>query len=112
MYAADRSPFWRERLAGRDLANFTESDLPSLPIFGTEGVSPQNASGAFGSCWCMPQIARRSGANDWLATISRTSPRPTSPLPILTKTEMMTEFDRIVTVPGFTHARSNNTSIR
>ncbi|WP_324850071.1 hypothetical protein [Mycobacterium sp.] len=32
LYAADRSPFWRERLAGHDLANFTESDLPSLPI--------------------------------------------------------------------------------
>ena len=32
VYAADRSPFWRERLAGHDLANFTEADLPSLPI--------------------------------------------------------------------------------
>lgn len=30
--AAERSPFWRERLAGRDLATFTEADLPSLPI--------------------------------------------------------------------------------
>jgi phenylacetate-CoA ligase len=54
-YAADRSPFWRERLAGRDLANFTEADLPSLPI--------------------------------------------------LTKSEMMREFDRLVTVPGLTRAR-------
>jgi phenylacetate-coenzyme A ligase PaaK-like adenylate-forming protein len=53
--AADRSPFWRERLAGRDLANFTEADLPSLPI--------------------------------------------------LTKAEMMEEFDRLVTVPGLTRAR-------
>lgn len=52
MYAADRSPFWRERLAGRDLANFTEADLPSLPI--------------------------------------------------LTKAEMMAEFDRVLTVPGLT----------
>jgi phenylacetate-CoA ligase len=54
-YAADRSPFWKERLAGRDLANFTEADLPSLPI--------------------------------------------------LTKSEMMREFDRLVTVPGLTRAR-------
>src|SRR6516162_7066133 len=55
VYAADRSPFWRERLAGRDLANFTVADLPSLPI--------------------------------------------------LTKAEMMDEFDRLVTVPGLTRAR-------
>jgi phenylacetate-CoA ligase len=55
VYAADRSPFWQERLAGRDLASFTESDLPSLPI--------------------------------------------------LTRAEMMAEFDRIVTVPGLTLAR-------
>src|SRR5258708_3904385 len=55
VYAADRSPFWKERLAGRDLANFTEADLPSLPI--------------------------------------------------LTKAEMMEEFDRLVTVPGLTRAR-------
>jgi len=55
VYAAENSPFWRERLAGHDLANFTEADLPSLPI--------------------------------------------------LTKTEMMTEFDRILTVPGLTRAR-------
>jgi phenylacetate-CoA ligase len=55
VHAADRSPFWRERLAGHDLANFTEADLPSLPI--------------------------------------------------LTKAEMMEEFDRLVTVPGLTRAR-------
>ena len=55
LYAADRSPFWKERLAGHDLANFTEADLPSLPI--------------------------------------------------LTKAEMMAEFDRLVTVPGLTRAR-------
>jgi phenylacetate-CoA ligase len=55
VYAADRSPFWRERLAGRDLANFTEADLPCLPI--------------------------------------------------LTKAEMMEEFDRVLTVPGLTRAR-------
>jgi phenylacetate-CoA ligase len=55
VYAAENSPFWRERLAGHDLANFTEADLPSLPI--------------------------------------------------LTKAEMMTEFDRILTVPGLTRAR-------
>jgi phenylacetate-CoA ligase len=55
VYAADRSPFWRERLAGRDLANFTESDLPSLPV--------------------------------------------------LTRAEMMAEFDQVVTVPGLTLAR-------
>jgi phenylacetate-CoA ligase len=55
VYAADRSPFWKERLAGRDLANFTEADLPSLPI--------------------------------------------------LTKAEMMAEFDRVLTVPGLTRAR-------
>jgi phenylacetate-CoA ligase len=55
MWAADRSPFWRERLAGRDLASFTESDLPSLPV--------------------------------------------------LTRAEMMAEFDRVVTVPRLTLAR-------
>ena len=55
VYAADRSPFWKERLAGHDLANFNEADLPSLPI--------------------------------------------------LTKAEMMAEFDRLVTVPGLTRAR-------
>src|SRR5271170_3218043 len=55
VWAADRSPFWRERLAGRDLASFTESDLPSLPV--------------------------------------------------LTRAEMMDEFDRVVTVPGLTRAR-------
>ena len=55
LHAADHSPFWRERLAGHDLANFTESDLPSLPV--------------------------------------------------LTKAEMMKEFDRLVTVPGLTLAR-------
>ena len=55
-------PFWRERLAGHDLANFTEADLPSLPI--------------------------------------------------LTKAEMMTEFDRILTVPGLTRARVKEHSIR
>ena len=55
VYAADRSPFWKERLAGHDLENFTEADLPSLPI--------------------------------------------------LTKAEMMEEFDRLVTVPGLTRSR-------
>jgi phenylacetate-CoA ligase len=55
IWAADRSPFWRSRLAGRELASFTEADLPSLPI--------------------------------------------------LTRTEMMEEFDRLVTVPGLTLAR-------
>jgi len=55
VFAADRSPFWRERLAGHDLANFTEADLPSLPV--------------------------------------------------LTRAEMMAEFDRAVTVPGLTLAR-------
>jgi len=55
VFAADRSPFWRERLAGHDLANFTESDLPSLPV--------------------------------------------------LTKAEMMKEFDRVVTDPRLTLAR-------
>jgi phenylacetate-CoA ligase len=55
VYAADHSPFWKERLAGHDLASFTEADLPSLPI--------------------------------------------------LTKAEMMAEFDRLVTVPGLTLAR-------
>lgn len=56
-WAVDRSDFWRERLAGRDPATFTEADLPSLPV--------------------------------------------------LTKDEMMTEFDRLVTVPGLTLARAN-----
>ena len=55
VYAAEHSPFWRERLAGRDLANFTEADLPSLPV--------------------------------------------------LTRAEMMTEFDRVVTDPRLTLAR-------
>ena len=55
VYAAEHSPFWRERLAGHDLANFTEADLPSLPV--------------------------------------------------LTRAEMMREFDRVVTVPGLTRAR-------
>jgi phenylacetate-CoA ligase len=55
VHAAEHSPFWRERLAGHDLANFTEADLPSLPI--------------------------------------------------LTKAEMITDFDRILTVPGLTRAR-------
>ena len=55
VHAADRSPFWRERLAGRDLANFAEADLPSLPV--------------------------------------------------LTRAEMMKEFDRLVTVPELTQAR-------
>src|SRR5271168_838677 len=55
VYAAERSPFWRERLAGRDLANFTEADLPSLPV--------------------------------------------------LTRAEMMTQFDRVVTDPRLTLAR-------
>jgi phenylacetate-CoA ligase len=32
VHAAEHSPFWRERLAGHDLANFTEAGLPSLPI--------------------------------------------------------------------------------
>jgi phenylacetate-CoA ligase len=54
-YAAEHSPFWRERLAGRDLANFTEADLPSLPV--------------------------------------------------LTRAEMMAEFDRVVTDPRLTLAR-------
>ncbi len=55
LWAADRSPFWRARLAGRELATFTEADLPSLPV--------------------------------------------------LTRAEMMEEFDRLVTVPGLTLAR-------
>jgi phenylacetate-CoA ligase len=55
VHAADRSPFWRERLAGRDLANFTEADLSSLPV--------------------------------------------------LTRAEMMAEFDRMVTDPRLTLAR-------
>jgi phenylacetate-coenzyme A ligase PaaK-like adenylate-forming protein len=55
VHAAEHSSFWRERLAGHDLANFTEADLPSLPI--------------------------------------------------LTRAEMMAEFDRVVTVPGLTLAR-------
>lgn len=53
-WAADRSPFWHDRLAGRNLAQFTESDLPSLPV--------------------------------------------------LTRAELMTEFDRAITVPGLTLA--------
>ena len=52
LLAADRSPFWRARLAGRDLETFTEADLPSLPV--------------------------------------------------LTRAEMMGEFDRLVTVPELT----------
>jgi phenylacetate-CoA ligase len=52
LHAAEHSPFWKQRLAGHDLANFTEADLPSLPV--------------------------------------------------LTKAEMMANFDRIVTVPGLT----------
>ncbi len=52
LYAADRSAFWRARLAGRELASFTEADLPSLPV--------------------------------------------------LTRAEMMEEFDRSITVPGLT----------
>jgi len=55
VHASEHSPFWRERLAGLDLANFTEADLSSLPV--------------------------------------------------LTRAEMMTEFDRVVTVPGLTLAR-------
>jgi phenylacetate-CoA ligase len=58
VHAAEHSPFWRERLAGHDLANFTEADLPSLPV--------------------------------------------------LTKSEMMSEFDRLVTVPGLTLDRVKN----
>jgi phenylacetate-coenzyme A ligase PaaK-like adenylate-forming protein len=53
--AAARSPFWRERLAGRDLDRFSEADLPDLPV--------------------------------------------------LTKTELMSEFDNAVTEPGLTLAR-------
>jgi phenylacetate-coenzyme A ligase PaaK-like adenylate-forming protein len=54
-HAAERSPFWQARLAGRDLSAFTEADLPSLPI--------------------------------------------------LTRAELIDEFDRIVTVPGLTRTR-------
>jgi len=54
-WAAEHSSFWQERLAGRDLATFTEADLPSLPI--------------------------------------------------LTRAEMMSQFDRLITVPGLTLAR-------
>ena len=32
LWAANHSPFWGERLAGRDLESFSETDLPSLPI--------------------------------------------------------------------------------
>ena len=52
LFAADRSAFWRARLAGRELETFTEADLPSLPV--------------------------------------------------LTRAEMMEEFDRLITVPGLT----------
>ena len=52
LFAADRSAFWRDRLAGRELETFTEADLPSLPV--------------------------------------------------LTRAEMMEEFDRLITVPGLT----------
>lgn len=55
LWAADRSPFWQARLAGRELATFTEADLASLPI--------------------------------------------------LTRDEMMEEFDRLVTVPSLTLGR-------
>jgi phenylacetate-CoA ligase len=55
IWAADHSPFWQARLAGRSLETFTEADLPSLPV--------------------------------------------------LTRDEMMAEFDRLVTVPGLTLAR-------
>jgi len=41
LHAADRSPFWKERLAGRDLANFTEADLPSLPILSKAEMTEQ-----------------------------------------------------------------------
>lgn len=56
-HAADRSPFWHERLIGVDPATFTEADLPSLPV--------------------------------------------------LSRDEMMAEFDRLVTVPGLTAERVN-----
>ena len=72
----------------------------------TQGVSPQNANGVFGSYWCMPPTARRSGrerlAGHDLAYFTE-SDLPS--LPVLTKDEMMAEFDRIVTVPGLTLAR-------
>lgn len=55
VWASERSSFWRSRLAAADLANFTEADLPSLPI--------------------------------------------------LQRDEMMSEFDRLITVPGLTLAR-------
>lgn len=31
-WSAEHSSFWRERLSGIDIANFSEADLPSLPI--------------------------------------------------------------------------------
>ncbi|UMB69914.1 phenylacetate--CoA ligase family protein [Mycobacterium paraterrae] len=34
VHAAEHSPFWRDRLAGHDVAAFTEADLPSLPVLG------------------------------------------------------------------------------
>ena len=52
LHAADRSPFWQARLAGRDLETFTEADLPSLPV--------------------------------------------------LTRAEMMGEFDHLITIPDLT----------
>lgn len=58
VWSADRSGFWRERLDGHDLSNFTEADLPRL---GT-----------------------------------------------LTKLELMTNFDRIVTDPMLTFERVND----
>jgi phenylacetate-CoA ligase len=56
-WSFDHSDFWRERLAGHDLSEFTEADLPSLPI--------------------------------------------------LTKKELMANFDRIVTNPNLSLERLN-----
>jgi phenylacetate-CoA ligase len=57
-WSFEHSDFWRERLAGHDLATFTEADLPSLPI--------------------------------------------------LTKKEVMANFDRVVTDPKLTLDRVND----
>jgi phenylacetate-CoA ligase len=41
VWSAQHSPFWRERLAGHDLAAFTEDQLPALPVL-TKRAMMQN----------------------------------------------------------------------
>ena len=82
----------------------------SAPAAMGRRASRRGAATAPARAACAQPIVRRSGRTDWPARSGEFTEADLPSLPVLTRAEMMAEFDRLVTVPGLTLARVDNTS--